>query len=356
MTPREVELSRRARREKLLKERRRTRRRVWIWLFASMCVLTPLALVSLLALPEPEPVARARTPEAASAPAPPQERDDQAQGGVAADRAEPSVPEPSAAELEDRLAAVAETYPAYFGVAVLDPSSGISVGMNPDQRFLAASIGKLPALLALYKAADRGEVSLDSEITMLASDVQAYGTGVLQNYPVGHTMTLRECARLLIQESDNTAWKMLTRYLGQSYVQAELYSIGAVSTTYWIPNYTTPNDTLLMLQKISDPSYTSPELSAEMLDHMTDTSFEDRLPAPLPDDARVAHKIGTYGDTFGDAGIVFPESSRGARDGYFIVVLATQTYEGTARAAMQDMSLTTYELLATPEDPADSSR
>ncbi len=353
MTPPEVELSRRARREKLLKERRRTRRRVWMWLLVSMCVLTPLALLSLLALPEPEPVARARTPEAASVPDPPEVQDDQAQGEVAADRA---APDPSAAELEDRLATVAEAYPAFFGVAVLDPSSGISVGMNPDERFLAASLGKLPALLALYKAADRGEVSLDSEITMLASDVQAYGTGVLQDYPVGYTITLRECARLLIQESDNTAWKMLTRYLGKSYVQAELYSIGAVSTSYWIPNYTTPNDTLLMLQKISDPSYTSPELSAEMLDHMTDTSFEDRLPAPLPDDARVAHKIGSYGDTFGDAGIVFPESSRDVREGYFIVVLATQTYEGTARAAMQDMSLTTYELLATPEDPADSSR
>jgi beta-lactamase class A len=34
---------------------------------------------------------------------------------------------------------------------------------------------------------------------MQASDVQAYGTGVLYTYPVGHTITLRECARLLIK-------------------------------------------------------------------------------------------------------------------------------------------------------------
>jgi hypothetical protein len=42
-----------------------------------------------------------------------------------------------------------------------------------------------------------------------------------------------------------------------------------------------------MLEKVADPSYTSPDLSAEMLDIMTGTSFEDRLPQPLPERARV---------------------------------------------------------------------
>ena len=34
-------------------------------------------------------------------------------------------------------------------------------------------------------------------------------------YPVGYTMTLRECARFMIKESDNTAELMLNRYLGE---------------------------------------------------------------------------------------------------------------------------------------------
>jgi beta-lactamase class A len=50
---------------------------------------------------------------------------------------------------------------------------------------------------------------------MRTSDVWAEGTGVLYRYPVGHTMTLRECARFLIKESDNTAEDMLNRYLGR---------------------------------------------------------------------------------------------------------------------------------------------
>jgi Beta-lactamase enzyme family len=76
-----------------------------------------------------------------------------------------------------------------------------------------------------------------------------------------------------------------------------------------------------MLKKIADPSYTTEELSAEMLELMSDTSFEDRLPQPLPEGTRVAHKIGSYENTFSDAGIVFPEARDCTNQGYYIVIL-----------------------------------
>jgi beta-lactamase class A len=244
------------------------------------------------------------------------------------------------------LEMIANAYPGRYGVLVSDPSSDRTVAMGRDGRFLAASINKLPVLMALYRSAAAGTVDLDAPITMQASDVQAYGTGSLQLEPVGTTMTLRECAAYLIKESDNTAWKMLDRYLGREYIRSELYRAGATSTEYWIPNTTTPDDVMLMLEKIADPSYTTPDLSAEMLDLMTNTDFEDRLPQLLPEDARVSHKIGSYGATFGDAGLVFPEGSRDPKDAYYIVVLVDETGEGTARAAMQEMSLASYRAFA----------
>ena len=197
-------------------------------------------------------------------------------------------------------------------------------------------------------------MNLNYKISILPSDVQDYGTGVLHKYPVGYTMTLRECASHLIKESDNTTWKMLTRYLGSENIQAELYRIGADSTGYWHPNTTTPRDVMLMLKKIADRTYTSPDLSAEMLDLMTNTDFEDRLPPPLPEGTRVAHKIGSYGSTFSDAGVVFPEGSNDLRDAYFIVVIAEGTDEGAARYAIQEISLVTYQFLVGPDQPGAS--
>jgi beta-lactamase class A len=250
--------------------------------------------------------------------------------------------------LRGELERIAQKYPATYGVVVFDPSTGESVSMGANQRFLAASLNKLPVLMTLYKAAASGKVNLDDEISMQASDVQAYGTGVLYTYPIGYTMTLRECATLLIKKSDNTAWKMLDRYLGRDYIRAELYDAGARSTEYWLPNTTTPNDVLLMLEKISDPSYTTPDLSAEMLDLMANTDFEDRLPQRLPEGTRVSHKIGYYGSTFADAGVIFPEGSRDVRDAYYLVVMASETSDSASRVATQEMSLATYRILSKP--------
>jgi beta-lactamase class A len=307
------------------------RRRRWVVFLLFLACLLGLLGLTYLYPPEEEPVSRVDLPAVKSEPAPPE-----------------LSPQVRARTLRTDLEQVAAQYPGTYGVVVYDPSSKKTVALNADKRFLAASLNKLPVLFTLYSAAARGEVNLEDEISMLHSDVQAYGTGVLYKYPVGYTLTLRECAELMIKESDNTAWVMLNRYLGRDYIEADLDRIGATSTAYWTPNTTTPNDVLIMLKAIADPSYTTPELSAEMLDVMTDTSFEDRLPQPLPEGARVAHKIGSYGDTFSDAGIVFPRGSNGTRDAYFIVVIAAGTTESIARSAIQVVSLTTYRSLGEP--------
>src|SRR5215203_5029832 len=211
----------------------------------------------------------------------------------------PQPPAPARAqaveELRSKLLGISQSHTGTYGVVFFDPYSGETASLNADRHFVAASLSKLYALLTLYRAAARDELSLDDKITMRSSDVWAYGTGVLakypNKYPVGYTMTLRECARFMIKESDNTAELMLNRHLGEERIEAELDRIGADSTRYWNPiNTTTPNDILLVLKKIGDPSYTNPKLSAEMLEIMTDTSFEDRLPRPLPQETRVSHK------------------------------------------------------------------
>jgi beta-lactamase class A len=334
----EISPPRRQRHEQSRKARRwqRRRRRRFVAFVILVFVLLGLAFLPFL---QGEPVSRAEIPAAE----PP------AIGPLIA--ASPPAGPVGIGELQDELEKVAASYPGVYGIVVFEPSSGKTVALNAHRTFAAASLGKLPTLMALYRAAARDVVNLDDKISILPSDVEAYGTGVLYKYPIGHTMTLRECASYLIKESDNTAWKMFTRYLGSENIQAELYRIGADSTSYWHPNTTTPSDVALMLKKIADPAYTSPDLSAEMLDLMTNTDFEARLPAPLPNGTRVAHKIGSYGSTFSDAGVVFPEGSHNVKDAYFMVVIASGASEDTAREAIQEMSLITYRSLISPDLP-----
>ena len=329
-------MSRRGRRhhEHSRKSRHNRRRRRWVVFFLFFACLLGLMGIPFLLSPEGEPVSRVKLPTMKAQPVPPQ-----------------LSTQLTARILQTRLEQVSAQYPGTYGVVVYDPSSGKTVTLNADQRFVAASLSKLYALLTLYKAASRGELSLDDEISMLPSDVQPYGTGVLYKRPVGHTMTLRECAEFMIKESDNTAWVMLNRYLGEEKIEAELDRIGATSTAYWIPNTTTPNDVLLVLKEIADPSYTTPALSAEMLELMTNTSFEDRLPQPLPGGTRVAHKIGSYESTFSDAGIVFPEGRGGTNQEYYIVIFSEGVPEAEARETIRDISQAAYRVLSRSDAP-----
>jgi beta-lactamase class A len=360
-TPQETPKTRRERRQQRERQFRATLRTRRLFVGLPLLILLLIGLLLLPGLLGEDAVARLEVPTLEPGPKAPTAKDPSSgsksgsqsnRGAEATDTSvETQLTGKNKDSLRNELQRIAKAYPATYGVVVFDPSTGESVAMGADQRFVAASLGKLPLLMALYRAAASGEVNLEDQISMQASDVQAYGTGVLYTYPIGYTMTLRECANFLIKKSDNTAWKMLDRYLGRDYIRAELYSAGARSTEYWLPNNTTPNDVLLMLEKISDPSYTTPELSAEMLDLMANTDFEDRLPRLLPEGTRVSHKIGYYGSTFADAGVVFPEGSRDAQDAYFIVVMASETGYSTSRAATQKMSLATYRILSEPARP-----
>ena len=276
-----------------------------------------------------------------------------------ASREEVAVPGFDAEALEDEIEEIIGGHEGAYGVAVLEPDSGTRVSLGGDEEFVSASIGKLPVYAALYAAAARGELDLDEEISMRSGDVQSYGSGTLHGFPVGHSLSLRECAYLLVNHSDNTAWAMLDRRLGDEEIRAEIEDMGIQDSSYsgYLSGYyTTPNDVLLLLEKISDPSFTNEELSVEMLEAMTNTTTEDRIPEKLPEDVRVAHKTGSYNGNFGDAGVVFYRDSQGEARRYYLSVLSEGTGEYEARDVMQEVSLAVYEAVSGNEVDPDWSR
>ena len=274
-----------------------------------------------------------------------------------------TAPDFDAEALRDRIEEIIEGRWGAYGVAVLEPVSGTRVSLRGDEEFVGASIGKLPVFAALYRAGALGELNLGEEIPLRSEDIQGYGSGGLNGFPVGYSLSLREIAYRLVNHSDNTAWAMLDRRLGPEKVSAELEDMGIKNsryTDYRSGYFTTPNDVLLLLEKISDPQFTSEELSREMLDAMTETSLEDRIPEKLPPNVRVAHKTGSYDENFGDAGVVFYEDGRGIERHYYLVVLAKGASETEARDVIQRVSLAVYEAISgnsvDPEWSRDSVR
>jgi beta-lactamase class A len=251
--------------------------------------------------------------------------------------------------LKARLEEIAKGHEGTYGVSVLEPTSGTRVSLRGDEEFMSASIGKLPVLATLYRDAARGQLDLEEQISVVPEDIQDYGNGEnLASFPADYSLSLRQCAYNLVNHSDNIAWAMLNRRLGEDKIRAELEGMGIKNSRYsdHLSGYfTTPDEVLVLLEKISDPKFTSEKFSSEMLDAMTHTDFEDRIPEKLPTDVRVAHKTGSYSDNFGDAGVVFYRDDQGVERHYYLAVLAKGTSEYDARDAIQQMSLAIYEAL-----------
>ncbi len=71
-----------------------------------------------------------------------------------------------------------------------------------------------------------------------------------------------------------------------------------------VNNKTSNKDMELLLSKIYRGKVANVAFTQEMLAFLQDSDFEDRLPALLPKDANVYHKIGTEVGVIHDVGII----------------------------------------------------
>ena len=92
--------------------------------------------------------------------------------------------------------------------------TGESYEYNADQPMPTASLIKLPVMIAVYNAVDKGELSLD-EVIELKKDDQVPGSGVLtSHFSPGTKISLRDAIHLMIVYSDNTATNLVLDKFG----------------------------------------------------------------------------------------------------------------------------------------------
>ena len=226
-----------------------------------------------------------------------------------------------------------------YSVYVKDLGSGFSMGINETVIFTAASVNKVPIIAALYYYAGKGEIDLDERVTIQARDIQDFGTGSIRYDPPGSVYSLKTLAKLAIEQSDNTAAYVLGNYtVGLDKVQTLMNEWGLAQTDM-INNKTSNHDMNVLFEKIYKGEVTNAASSQEMLAFFKDTDFEDRLPALLPEQAIVYHKIGNEIAVMHDAGIV--------TDGkvtYYIGVFSNDiTNEEEAKKIIAEISKLVYE-------------
>jgi len=189
-----------------------------------------------------------------------------------------------------------------YGVWLDDLSSGRQIGYHAGDSMEAASVIKLPLALYLLDQAAQNKLKLSDTIQLEDSDFMG-GTGTLyySNAP-GDTLSYQDLLGLLIQQSDNTAWKALKRVLGSDKVDAYAASIGAPDCHQEDDNCT-PQEAGLMLAKLATSAVLDAGGRQMLIGLLENTAFNDRINYYLGNVA-IAHKVGMDGGVMNDAGIV----------------------------------------------------
>ena len=184
---------------------------------------------------------------------------------------------------------------------------------------------KLPVMVSLYKEAETGKLDLETEYKLQDRD-KVGGAGILQTKKAGTIYTYRQLAENMGHYSDNTAFNIIVRILGKQKIQANIESWGMKKTS--LSEYeTTPADIGLLFKKLYQGELVKLSFKEEILKYLTKTVYEDWIPAGVPADIRVAHKIGRDLGTFSDAGIVFADPPAG---GFVLVIMSKNAKESEA--------------------------
>ncbi|MEM9216597.1 MAG: serine hydrolase [Cyanobacteria bacterium P01_F01_bin.150] len=258
--------------------------------------------------------------------------------------------------LANQLQTMANNQPELTpGVFALDLDTYNYVDLNGATTFSAASIIKVPILIAFLQDVEQNKISLDEILVMEEGDV-AGGSGNMRLGTIGDTYSAIETAKKMIIISDNTATNMLIRRMGGiEPLNQRFRSWGLTATTLrnLLPdlegtNTTAPSEMTYLMALISQGKLLETGSRERMLDIMTQTETATLIPAGIGDNASAAHKTGDIGSMVGDTGVV--NTSSGKR--YAITVMMRRPHnDNRAQELIRQMVGVIHRELHTPSVP-----
>lgn len=219
----------------------------------------------------------------------------------------PKVKDPQ--ELKRRIVDALDDSIPQYSIVVDDFLHPIKIELGDQIIFEGASIHKIPILVAIAKEIQDGNLTWEETITFAEKDRQDYGTGSMRYQKSGGKYSIKELSQLMMEESDNTAAYILARrVLTFEKIQSHLENWGIMETSM-IDNTTTNANMNFLFRQLFLGRILSAQSTREVIDYLDDSVYEDRLPALLPKEAKVYHKIGTAIAGLHDVGIVVTDDS-----------------------------------------------
>lgn len=252
--------------------------------------------------------------------------------------------------LKTKLQGLIQQSPGFTpGLFLIDLDNYSYLDITGSVAFPAASMIKVPILIAFFQDVDAGKIRLDEKLTM-RKDMVAQGSGEMQYLQPGTQFTALETATQMIIVSDNTATNMLIARLGGIAALNERFKSWGLTTTTLknvLPdlegsNVASPRELASLMARVSQGELVSMRSRDRMLSIMQRTVNNSQLPQGLGEGATIAHKTGDIGALIGDVGLVdMPNGKR-----YATAVMVKRPFnDDRAYELVQKMSSVIYQHL-----------
>lgn len=222
--------------------------------------------------------------------------------------------------------------------------SGNSIGINEKSSFIAASLLKVPIIMGVYKYIETGKMKEDTMLTLKEADLDP-NFGNLWKKGIGATISVADAVKLTLSDSDNTAKAVL-------FNNVPIQTLTDVYNYLDIPSDTDSNAPVVssknyssILRSLYLSTYLSLDNSQKILSLLTTTPFNDKIAAGVPNDVKVAHKIGVHdtsnpkGSIYTDCGIVY------ATKRPYILCMMMRDSEDNVRTHMKAISRIIYDYI-----------
>lgn len=231
-------------------------------------------------------------------------------------------------------------------------ADGPTFTMEEKNMRRAASVIKLFIMAAVYEQVDQKRLALNQEYTLLSQDIVG-GTGVLQDYPIGSTLTINQLLAHMMVDSDNTAGNILVEQLGglselNNYLREQNFSGTVMNRLFLdtealeagIDNYTSAEDVARLLQNVYQQKQVSPVHDLAMLELLNQNKNHRKLPAQIGPEVNIYNKTGEYADYGVENDACIFEKDGNA---YVLVVLSEDGNSSEQLVAMNRLGKEFYE-------------
>ncbi|MEN9407652.1 MAG: hypothetical protein RLZZ455_868 [Candidatus Parcubacteria bacterium] len=238
-------------------------------------------------------------------------------------------------EIRRESAPYQDTFGLYFEYL----PTGTTIGINEKNDFTAASLLKVPIVMAYFFGQEKNNSYEDVVATITEEDInKSYGT--LWKRGIGKKIRISEAIELALTQSDNTAINVISRYVSIDDYHAVNEGLDIELKELKSTPIITLKQYASILKALYFSSVISKDHSQQILHLLEQSKFRDKIPAGVGKEIKVANKVGLLEDKlYTDCGIVYlPRRS-------YLLCMVSATDEITARQRMVYFSRKVYSFL-----------